>query len=461
MIRLRPAATALAAIALLALGLAYWIARPSRPDVLWISVDSLRPDRLASYGSGRIATPFLDYLAANGVLFEQAYADAPWTTAAMASALTGRFAVHHGLRTPFRRLPEDETTLAEVLADHGWRTAAIVGVVSLHRWYGLGQGFTDFDDRFDSPVEAAGDRPHLPLRDYDDIGRLRSQRTRKWRHDSLRGDEAVADAAVAWLQTAGRRRPVFLWVHFFGPHRRRQLGDAPEAALRRSRDSYDAAVAGVDAQIGRILDELRRSGRLANTLIVLQGDHGEALLEHGELDHGQHLYDTTLRVPLLLAWPGRLAPRRSAAMVRVVDVLPTVLQLLHIPPPPGLDGVRLDLHPGGAASHSPPLLAETLLPAEASFGSFRPDGSLAAPGLRRLAVRTPRWKYVLSAPHALVNFPPEVTYRGDPAPFRREELYDLVADPLEKSNLASQRPDVLRELRATLRAGVPDAATTP
>jgi len=456
---LRAAAAALAAIALLSVGLAYRSARPSRPDVLWISIDSLRPDRLASYGSGRVPTPFLDYLAAHGVLFDHAYADAPWTTAAMASALTGRFAVHHGLRTPFLRLPEDETTLAEVLADHGWRTAAIVGAVSLHRWYGLEQGFAHFDDRFDSPVEAAGDRPHLPLRNHDDIGRLRAQRTRKWRHDSFRADEAVTDAAVAWLQTAGRRRPVFLWVHFFGPHRRRQLGDTPAAAARRTLDSYDAAVARVDAQIGRLLDELRRSGRLANTLIVVQGDHGEALLEHGELDHGQYLYDATLRVPLLIAWPGRLAPRRSAAMVRVVDVAPTVLQLLHIHPPPGLDGMPLDVRADGGAAQPPPLLAETLLPAEASFGSFRPDGSLAAPGLRRLAVRTPRWKYVLTSPHALVNFPPEVTYRGDALPFGREELYDLVADPSEKTNLASQRPEIVQELRATLRAGVPDAAT--
>lgn len=447
----RTAALAAAAIALAAAS--FVLAPRRRANVLWISIDSLRADRLPAYGFAALRTPYIDYLAAQGVVFENAFSDAPWTTASMASSLTGRFALHHGLRTPFAPLGAAETTAAEILAERGWQTAAIVGTFSLDRVFRLDQGFDHYDDRYDSPIRAAGNRPHMPRALHANLDEQRTYRTKKRSHDSYRSDAAVADAARGWLQESSRWLPFFLWVHFFGPHPRTQMGEDAAAAVARVLDPYDEYIEGVDRQIGRLLEELTQSGRLGDTIIVLQADHGEDRLQHHELGHGQQLYDSVLHVPLIIAWPGRLPPARVRGMVRTVDILPTVLDLLGLPTPGGLDGMSLlPRLRGGPGGESPPLLAETLLSAEAEFGQFLPDGSLASPGLRRLAVRTPRWKYVVATRHPLINYTrqPRVAAGGDAPP--REELYDLLADPGETTDVAASHPDVVQSLRHLLAA---------
>ena len=449
------AAALAAVVGLSALGLAFAV--PRGPNVLWISIDSLRADRLPIHGYGASRTPFIDYLAGQGVVFEQAYADAPWTTAAMASAMTGRFAVHHGLRTPFAPLADGEATVAEIFNDAGWQTGAIVGSFSLDRVFGLDQGFADYDDRYDSPLQAAGDRPHLPSQLVADVGVQRAYLRRKERHDSFRTDAAVGDAALAWLQRASRWRPFFLWVHFFGPHQRRQYGDSVTEAIERAMGPYDARVEGVDAQIGRILEELTRSGRLGDTIIVLQGDHGQGHLQHQELNHGQQLYDSVLRIPLLIAWPGKLRGLRATGMARAVDVMPTILELAGLTPPAGRDGQSLVPRLRGADGESEPLLAETLLSAEGDLSDFLPDGSLAKAGVRRLALRTPKWKYISSRPHPLINYEPQPAASPGQVRLVQEELYDLGADPGETRNLAADRADALADMRQKLSAAAPES----
>jgi arylsulfatase A-like enzyme len=450
----RRAGWTLAAVALAAAAYSLWPDR--RPNVLWISVDSLRADRLPLYGYGANATPVIDYLARHGVVFDAAFSDAPWTTAAMASSMTGRFAAHHGLRTPFTRLRQEETTVAELLAARGYDTAAIAGTYSLDPAFGLDQGFSRYDARYDSPIEDAGKRPHLPSAWYEDLDAQRTYRSQKLRHDSYRGDAAVADAAVAWLRRASRMRPFFLWVHFFGAHRRRVAGETLFEAQGRSLEAYDAAVPAVDAQIGRLLTELSDSGRLSRTLIVLQADHGEGLMQHGELEHGASLYDSVLRIPLILSWPGRFAGVRVAGMVRNVDIAPTVLHLIGLPAPRKLDGRSILPLVDGETLEAQPLLAETLLSAEATLVSFKRDGSLRVPGVRRRGLRTPRWKYVLSEPHPLINFSRQPPQPADAERFFGEELYDLAADPGETTNVLASQPQVAAELRRDVKAQLRD-----
>lgn len=436
-----------AAAAVVAAGAA-WAWPDRRPNVLWITVDGLRADRLSAYGYAANATPAMDSLARTGVSFTQAFSDAPWSGAAAASAMTGRLAAHHGLRSPYRRLDERSATLAEVLRDQGYDTAAIVGSFSLDHVYGLDRGFARYDDRFDSAEDGAAMRPRLPSAFHANANVQRTYLARKRRADSWRSDQAVADAAVAWVKRASRMRPFFLWVHFFGPRARRKGAETPAQVTARTLQDYDQQVAEVDAQIGRLLGELEADGIAERTIVVLQGTYGESLSPDGILSRGTRLGDTALRVPLLIRWPARIAPARVAAVVRSIDVAPTLLDLLGLPPLPQADGesLRGPLLAGGAGER-PAALAETWLSAEGDLGMFNTDGTAALPGLWRRSARTDHWKYVRSDPVPFVNFSPPPALPADAERYRGEQLYDIAADPAETTDVAAAHTDVTAELR--------------
>jgi arylsulfatase A-like enzyme/Flp pilus assembly protein TadD len=360
-------------------------ARP--PNVLLVTVDTLRPDALG-WVAGRNATPEMDRLAAEGFAFPAAVSPAPVTLPAHASILTGLVPRRHGARDNGQPLPEGPVTLAETLGARGYATGAFVSGFPLARAFGVDRGFAHYDD-------ALPDGP-------PDRRERRAART--------------ADAAATWIAAA--REPWFAWVHFYDPH------DPYEAPGATPRAAYDGEVAAVDRALGTLR---RRAGTRGAVLTVLAADHGESLGEHGEDTHGFFVYESTIAVPLVVHYPARVRAGRSDAPARLVDVAPTLHDLLGLPALAGVDGVSLVPLTEGAARDVPPAAIETL----------RPWASYGWAPLR--ARREGSWKYV-DAP--------------------RRELYDLSRDPGEQRNLAAAEP-ARADAMARALAQVPAARAQP
>ncbi|MFQ5791363.1 MAG: sulfatase, partial [Acidobacteriota bacterium] len=360
-------------------------------NVLLITIDTLRADRVGCYGYAAPTTPHIDSMAEEGVVFEKAIAQAPVTLPSHASLLTGTYPPTHGVRDNVTyQLSEASLTLAEVLEKQGYETAAFIGAFPLHRRFGLGQGFSHYDDRVGSQREAAA-------------GFFAERRA-----------EAVVDAALEGLGRV-KSRPFFYWVHLFDPH---VPYDPPSPVRERFRDSYDGEVAYVDSQVGRLLQGLERARLSDETLIVLTSDHGESLGDHGERTHGFFIYDTTMHVPLILRHPSLGRPRRVDGQVRSVDIMPTVLDLLQVPVPREVQGESLR-----------PALAGEPFDRPAYTESYVPLVNFHWSPLRGL--RYQGWKYI-EAP--------------------RPELYDLSRDPDEEDNRFEAEPERAASLRRKLFA---------
>jgi len=359
---------------------------PERPprNVLVISLDTLRADHVGCYGYTPAATPRLDGLARSGWRFTQATTVVPLTLPAHSSLMTGTFPAWHGVRDNGGfYLGDDQVTLAEVLRPRGFRTGGFIGAFVLDRRWGIAQGFDRFFDEFD--LEKFGGAASL-----DAIQRPAGE---------------VVDQAVAWLE-ADRAKPFFAWVHLYDPH---TPYAAPEPFRSRFPASlagaYDAEIAFTDFQVGRLLDALDAQGRLAETLVVVLGDHGEMLGEHGEPTHGFFIYDAVTRIPLIMSGPG-VRGREIRDQVRIVDVMPTLLDLLGVPAPQGVQGTSLK-----------PLARGERLGLLAHSESWYPRYHYGWSEL--LSYQDGRFKYI-RAP--------------------RPELYDLEADPREAHDLAAQDP---------------------
>src|SRR5262245_25796225 len=276
-------------------------------NVVLVTLDTLRADRLGCYGYTGGATPHIDELASKGVLFEQATATVPLTLPSHCSILTGLLPPRHGVRdnggVP---LAESRTTLAERLKGAGFATGGFVGAWVLERRFGLAQGFDRYSDRFA-------------------LDQLQK-----------RGD-TVVDDALSWIDEVRARR-FFAWVHLFDPH---LPYDPPEPFRSRfASDLYEGDVAYTDALVGRLLTRLREQKLLDRTVVVVAADHGESLGEHGEASHGFSVYDATAAVPLIVRTPWALRGR-SRTQVSLVDVFPTVLDLAGLPAEAGIDGRSL------------------------------------------------------------------------------------------------------------------------
>jgi arylsulfatase A-like enzyme/tetratricopeptide (TPR) repeat protein len=377
-------------------------ATASRPSVLLVTIDTLRADHVGVYGRPQAKTPVLDALAGRGLRFETAVAHAPLTGPSHASILTGLTPLRHGVRNNGGYvLPASLPTLAEGFAKAGYRTAAFVSGFPLDKRFGFARGFAAYDDRLPH-----GDDP------------------RRAPYVERPADETTA-AALAWL-AADPGAPFFLWVHYYDPH---SPYEAPPPLRTEFKDSpYDGEIAFVDRQLGLLLARAEnRPG--PGALVLVTADHGESLGEHGEETHGIFVYDSTLKVPFVIAGPGVSKGLVSKTLARGIDVAPTLLDLAGLPALAGAEGRSLRPAAGGAAMSDEPAYAESLF-AQLHLG-WAPLH----------AWRTARFKFV-DAP--------------------RPELYDLQADPEEEHDLAgSQAPRVAemqKRMAAALAADTPRAA---
>ncbi len=416
-------------------------ARPARPpSLLLVSLDTLRPDRLACYGAPRATAPSLDALAARGALLEDVSAPSPWTLPSHASLLTGLYPARHGVSDREHSLGAGCTTLAERLAAAGYRTHAVVNAEHVSARYGLGRGFEAYDQVSEWGVDAGGARRIVN-----------------------RGGEVTA-RGLAWLEQA-QDEPFFLFLHYYDAHTdldpdprwREAFAGAPypgapsgrteELLAARAgaraldardaawlRDLYDAEVRTLDEHLARLFRGLAELGLAESTLVVVTSDHGEEFLEHGSLLHGRTYYQEVIAIPLLLAGPGVPAGVRVAEPVGLVDVAPTALALLGQPPPEGLDGRDLSPLLRGAS------LAPQTLFAEADHNNTFQGAS--APGLFRMA-RRGAWKLVRNERDGAL------------------ELYDLAQDPRERAERSAAEPARAAELAGALerfRAGAAEGA---
>ena len=366
-------------------------------NVLLITLDTTRADRLGCYGDKLAKTPQLDSLAQEGIVFEQAYTPVPLTLPAHASLLTGRWPFQHGVRNNGRSmLKDEEKTLAEVLTSHGYQSSALLASYILSAKFNLNQGFFVYDDR---------------LRLTAQVGDM----------DAEISAGEVYRKYQNWQRIA--QQPFFLWLHFFDPHK----PYAPPAAFlgSASGDGYRGEIAYVDDVIGKIVGDLRQKGMWEDTVLVIVGDHGEGFGEHGESGHGIFCYQETLHVPFML-YNRRLFPqsKRIQTPVSLVDVMPTVLHLLGLEPDPGYDPALQgrDLLPLLRKEKTDPI--DRTLYFESLYGR---DENNWAPVM---GVMTNHWKYISL---------PDV------------ELYQLDQDPAEKINLFARDKKTALDLDEKLK----------
>jgi arylsulfatase A-like enzyme len=404
----------LRALAALPAWLAVGCAEPAPPNLVLVSIDTLRAAQLGGYGYPRPTTPFLDRLAAEGVLFEEVIANSPWTLPSHASLLTGLYPRSHGVRDHGSGLPEEIPTLATLLRGAGYATFAVVNSHVLGGRHGLARGF----ERFRYFPERPGNR-------------------------RVRSAAAEVEQATAWLEQRDAR-PFFLFFHSYDVHsdynpdpeflrlfRRPGSGSflPTTAALQRVRlgelrlgppdrdslvDHYDAGLRQLDRDLERLFAWLERRGLAGRTVFVVTSDHGEELLEHGGVLHGHTLYEEVLRVPLILRGPGLPRGVRVAGLAQLSDVLPTLLALAGVPAPPRVEG--RDLAPGWRSGR---------LPAGWAFAEADERDRVSA---------------VRDGSRKLIH-----DRRAD-----RFELYDLAVDPGERRDLAPSDPASLNRLRAEL-----------
>lgn len=366
-------------------------AQAAAPPVILISVDTLRADHLGIYGDRRVHTPNIDALALGGTVYREVSSQIPLTLPSHDSLFTSTYPFANRVEENAGRIPENSVTLASILHDRGYATAAFIGSIYLEREMGLDRGFDFYDSpfRFEafSSISGSmfyGDRNSNPLQAR-----------------SRRDGALVIRAALQWLR-AHRDKPEFAFVHLFDLHQPYRLA------------SYDAEIEYADRLIGAFHDALARDGLWDHALIVFLSDHGESLGDHGEQTHGYFIYQSTLHVPLIVHWPAG-SPARAAEVRQpagLIDVAPTVLDFLHIARPASFAGHSL-LDP-----HREPVYSESVYSRDA-FGWS---------ALRSL--RAGNYKYI-AAPHA--------------------ELYDLAADPNERVNVISRHPAEARALTDQLQ----------
>jgi arylsulfatase A-like enzyme/Flp pilus assembly protein TadD len=291
------------------------------PNIILITVDTTRADRMGFLGSKRGLTPNLDKLARAGVVFEKAYAQAPLTPVSHATIFTGTYPQFHTVTDFGHPLPTLLPSVPEILEKVGYRTAAFIGSLILDPKANMAPGFDRGFDLFDA-------------------GFHQKRRPDQSRYESIerRGGDVVAHA-LAWLkqnQTATQRQtPFFIWVHLYDPHAPYE----PPPPYDKFKDPYDGEIAYADSALGKLFGYLRKRGLYDRALIAVMSDHGESLGAHGESMHGIFLYEETIHVPLVFKLPGELlAGRRVAARVRLVDVAPTLLSMLSLPLPPTFQG---------------------------------------------------------------------------------------------------------------------------
>jgi arylsulfatase A-like enzyme/predicted Zn-dependent protease len=362
-------------------------------NFILITVDTLRADRISCYGFPRIKTPTIDNFAQQGIKFERCISQTPLTLPSHTSLLTGTYPTFHGVRDNGGFLvPQELTTLAEVFKNAGYQTAAFVAAYVLDSKWGLNQGFDLYYDKFD-------------LSKYKTISLGNVQR---------RGDEVINEA-LAWLEDHHQQK-FFTWIHLYDPH---TPYDPPSPFKEEyPNHPYLGEIAYTDSQLGRLWSYLEKKGLTDNTILIFTSDHGESLGEHQEKTHGFFIYQEGVHVPLIFVLPEReLQGASRSSVVTLVDVMPTVLELAHLPLPREVQG-------------------RSLL---SVFAQEREEESWAYS-----ETYYPRFHYGWSELKGWQN----QRYKLIMAP--RLELYDLVKDPEENKNLIDDLPQLGRQLLARL-----------
>lgn len=374
-------------------------ARPDRPNILVVVIDTLRSDHLSSYGYPRDTSPLIDSLARKGLLFENHFSPTSWSTSAVASLFTGLYPAQHGC-VDFAGLflPLELDTFAEMLKKNGYRTVAVSGNPLLSVKSGFAQGFDSFNEKC-----------------FDAI--------------YYRGGECMTDQGIADSSGAG---PEFLFLQYFDPHApynapppefgmyRGWPGNQPDPGpvLRFIINRYDEEIRYEDREVGRLLDHLKSTGWLDNAVIIITADHGEELGEHGRVSHGYTIYDEVTHVPLIILGPGIVSNRRVPGLTSSIDIFPTILAAARITPPGGTQGNNLLDNP---TPTRPYIFADVL---------------------EQTALRTPQWKFI-----------------GDTTT-RKEMLFDIQSDPHELRDVATLHPELRAQFHKQLIEVIADIGKT-
>jgi choline-sulfatase len=382
--------------ALLPCGLAGTVPdRRPAPNVILITIDTVRADHLGCYGATNVKTPTLDGLARDGIVFERAISQVPLTWPSHATILTGTYPFQNGVQD-FTGQPLDQRfrSVAQIFKQQGYTTGAVVSAFVLDRSWGLARGFDYYDDAFSAEVFR-----------HKDIGLV----------DRKAGESVTR--AISWLQKTPRR-PFFFWLHLYDPH---SPYDPPEPFRTLYKGHlYDGEIAYADHELGRLIGWLKQNQLYDRTAIVLLSDHGESLGDHGEKEHGFFVYNSTVHIPLIVKPPtgSGFRPGRVARPVETVAVAPTLT---------GLAGMKNEIQ---KQFSSPGLLSERAENDAASYSeSFYSFSSFGWSPLH--ALQTSRYHYIEA-----------------PTP----ELYDVIADPQEKNNLASQQSATVAVLEDKLQS---------
>lgn len=362
-------------------------------NVLLISIDTCRADHLSCYGFSRETTPNIDNIASRGVLFENAISPVPITLPAHCSMMTGNIPPYHGVhKNASFKLDDSSVTLAEILRSNGFATVGIISSFVLERQFGLSQGFDTYEDSFKQGRE----------------GLFGSERV---------GAETSA-VAMDWLDE-NKDKKFFMFLHYYDPH---LDYEPPEPfASTYADEPYAGEIAYTDFCIGKVIEKLKTLGLYESTLIVIAGDHGEMLGEHGEIDHRFFVYQSAIKVPLLFGVPGQKKPKRITELAGLVDILPTICSLLDIEVPARVQGKDLLAEVNQKRKRTEP--EQRYFYCESYTPVFYGANPL-------LAVLDNEFKYIRTT---------------------RPELYDLVEDPGEVNNLAGDLPQKVRILEDKLQ----------
>lgn len=406
-----------------------------RPHVVLVTIDTLRADHCSTYGYPRSTTPFLDSLAAAGVRFDWAYAPMPVTGPAHAALFTSLSPAALGLPRNGIALSAERPTLAQVLHDAGYRTAAFVGSYPVSHRFGFATGFDHFDDDFE------GGDPTFSFKRWEGLD-VEGTFDRRAGH--------TVDRILEWLNGHDPATPLFLWCHMFDPHRPFDAPPPFETAFQPPAEAtpveidnalYDGEILYADTQLERLVSATDRLLGRDGTLVIVTSDHGEGLMDHGWPTHGAQLYEEAVRVPLVMRWPEGIATARQVrSPVQLIDLFPTLIELLQV------DAGEMLLQGSSLAkllADDKDAATEPLIHTQRrEFRSRLETRPIASTSTDKVtleivgemyAVRHGRWK--------LIDAPDE----------GRRELYDLEGDPQERNNIVADHSDVADRLAAAIK----------
>ena len=296
------------------------------PNIVLITIDTLRSDHCSAYGYTRDTTPNMNRIAKEGCRFEMVYAPSASTEPSFTTLFSSQYPISHGVLFNGAAVPQDLKMLAEILQENKYKTAAFVSSFVLHSKFGMNQGFVTYNDQFEEEGSSS---------------KSKTYHNQKVEGGFDRRADKTTDSALEWLKESKRSQPFFLWIHYFDPHQPYVPPDSylqqflppgtPEKDLARQIAAYDGEVRFVDDQMNRVFNYLDQQKLNDNTLLVITADHGEGLKQHGRMGHSWLIYEEAIRVPLIFRWPGKISPRIVAGgPVGLIDVTPTILEIAGI-----------------------------------------------------------------------------------------------------------------------------------